>query len=127
MKTVERASMTKILAVDDSVSIRQMVSHTLKDAGYQVETANDGQDALSKVMSTKFDVVISDVNMPNMGGFELVKALRAKPQYKFIPILMLTTETSTDKKMQGKSAGATGWLVKPFNPETLLKTLKRVI
>ncbi|MEF1185407.1 response regulator, partial [Vibrio sinaloensis] len=105
--------MTKILAVDDSVSIRQMVSHTLKDAGYQVETANDGQDALSKVMSTKFDVVISDVNMPNMGGFELVKALRAKPQYKFIPILMLTTETSTDKKMQGKSAGATGWLVKP--------------
>ncbi|CAK4074813.1 response regulator [Vibrio sp. MarTm2] len=119
--------MTKILAVDDSVSIRQMVSHTLKDAGYQVETANDGQDALSKVMSTKFDVVISDVNMPNMGGFELVKALRAKPQYKFIPILMLTTETSTDKKMQGKSAGATGWLVKPFNPETLLKTLKRVI
>lgn len=119
--------MTKILAVDDSVSIRQMVSHTLKDAGYQVETANDGQDALSKVMSTKFDVVISDVNMPNMGGFELVKALRAKPQYKFTPILMLTTETSTDKKMQGKSAGATGWLVKPFNPETLLKTLKRVI
>lgn len=119
--------MTKILAVDDSVSIRQMVSHTLKDAGYQVETANDGQDALNKVTSTKFDVVISDVNMPNMGGFELVKALRAKPQYKFIPILMLTTETSTDKKMQGKSAGATGWLVKPFNPETLLKTLKRVI
>lgn len=119
--------MTKILAVDDSVSIRQMVSHTLKDAGYQVETANDGKDALNKVMGTKFDVVISDVNMPNMGGFELVKALREKPQYKFIPILMLTTETSADKKMQGKSAGATGWLVKPFNPETLLKTLKRVV
>ncbi|NOH78135.1 response regulator [Vibrio sp. RE86] len=119
--------MTKILAVDDSVSIRQMVSHTLKDAGYDVETANDGRDALSKVTSSKFDVVISDVNMPNMGGFELVKALREKPQYKFIPILMLTTETSTDKKQQGKSAGATGWLVKPFNPDTLLKTLKRVI
>jgi len=119
--------MTKILAVDDSVSIRQMVSHTLRDAGYDVETANDGRDALSKVSSSKFDVVISDVNMPNMGGFELVKALREKPQYKFIPILMLTTETSTDKKQQGKSAGATGWLVKPFNPDTLLKTLKRVI
>lgn len=119
--------MTKILAVDDSVSIRQMVSHTLRDAGYEVETANDGRDALSKVSSSKFDVVISDVNMPNMGGFELVKALREKPQYKFIPILMLTTETSTDKKQQGKSAGATGWLVKPFNPDTLLKTLKRVI
>ncbi|KLN63923.1 MULTISPECIES: response regulator [Vibrio] len=119
--------MTKILAVDDSVSIRQMVSHTLRDAGYDVETANDGRDALSKVSSSKFDVVISDVNMPNMGGFELVKALREKPQYKFIPILMLTTETSTDKKQQGKSVGATGWLVKPFNPDTLLKTLKRVI
>ncbi|AIS57873.1 histidine kinase [Vibrio coralliilyticus] len=119
--------MTKILAVDDSVSIRQMVSHTLRDAGYEVETANDGRDALNKVASSKFDVVISDVNMPNMGGFELVKALRDKPQYKFVPILMLTTETSTEKKQQGKSAGATGWLVKPFNPETLLKTLKRVI
>ncbi|KJY81826.1 histidine kinase [Vibrio galatheae] len=119
--------MTKILAVDDSVSIRQMVSHTLRDAGYDVETANDGRDALNKVSACKFDVVISDVNMPNMGGFELVKALREKPQYKFIPILMLTTETSTDKKQQGKSAGATGWLVKPFNPDTLLKTLKRVI
>ncbi|MEH0664323.1 response regulator [Vibrio scophthalmi] len=119
--------MTKILAVDDSVSIRQMVSHTLKDAGYEVETANDGKDALNKVMSAKFDVVISDVNMPNMGGFELVKALREKPQYKFVPILMLTTETSADKKLQGKQAGATGWLVKPFNPDTLLKTLKRVL
>ena len=119
--------MNKILAVDDSVSIRQMVSHTLRDAGYEVETANDGRDALNKVASSKFDVVISDVNMPNMGGFELVKALRDKPQYKFVPILMLTTETSTEKKQQGKSAGATGWLVKPFNPETLLKTLKRVI
>ncbi|GLQ76209.1 response regulator [Vibrio sp. vnigr-6D03] len=119
--------MTKILAVDDSVSIRQMVSHTLKDAGYDVETANDGSDALKKAKMTKFDVVISDVNMPVMGGFELVKAIRGNPQYKFIPILMLTTETSMEKKQQGKSAGATGWLVKPFNPETLLKTLKRVI
>ena len=99
----------------------------LLESGYEVETANDGRDALNKVASSKFDVVISDVNMPNMGGFELVKALRDKPQYKFVPILMLTTETSTEKKQQGKSAGATGWLVKPFNPETLLKTLKRVI
>ncbi|MGF1742002.1 response regulator [Vibrio profundum] len=119
--------MTKILAVDDSVSIRQMVSHTLKDAGYDVETANDGRDALNKAQKTKFDVVISDVNMPVMGGFDFVKAIRGNPQYKFIPILMLTTETSTEKKQQGKSVGATGWLVKPFNPETLLKTLKRVI
>ncbi|MBD1558120.1 response regulator [Vibrio sp. S9_S30] len=119
--------MTKILAVDDSVSIRQMVSHTLRDAGYDVETANDGSDALKKAKMTKFDIVISDVNMPIMGGFELVKAIRGNPHYKFIPILMLTTETSIEKKQQGKSVGATGWLVKPFNPETLLKTIKRVI
>ncbi|ENH4364294.1 response regulator [Vibrio fluvialis] len=119
--------MTKILAVDDSISIRQMVSHTLIDAGYEVETANDGREALTKAQSTKFDVVISDVNMPNMGGFELVKAIRGNPQYKFIPILMLTTETSMEKKQEGKLAGATGWLVKPFNPDTLLKTLKRVL
>ncbi|EMP4395062.1 response regulator [Vibrio fluvialis] len=119
--------MTKILAVDDSISIRQMVSHTLMDAGYEVETANDGREALTKAQSTKFDVVISDVNMPNMGGFELVKAIRGNPQYKFIPILMLTTETSVEKKQEGKLAGATGWLVKPFNPDTLLKTLKRVL
>ncbi|MGI2788528.1 response regulator [Vibrio fluvialis] len=119
--------MTKILAVDDSISIRQMVSHTLMDAGYEVETANDGREALTKAQSTKFDVVISDVNMPNMGGFELVKVIRGNPQYKFIPILMLTTETSMEKKQEGKLAGATGWLVKPFNPDTLLKTLKRVL
>ncbi|WP_172566550.1 response regulator [Vibrio fluvialis] len=119
--------MTKILAVDDSISIRQMVSHTLMDAGYEVETANDGREALTKAQSTKFDVVISDVNMPNMGGFELVKAIRGNPQYKFIPILMLTTETSMEKKQEGKLAGATGWLVKPFNPDTFLKTLKRVL
>ncbi|XAW87755.1 response regulator [Vibrio sp. CDRSL-10 TSBA] len=119
--------MTKILAVDDSISIRQMVSHTLKDAGFDVETANDGQDALIKAQRTKFDVIISDVNMPNMGGFELVKAIRGNPQYKFIPILMLTTETSTEKKQEGKQAGATGWIVKPFNPDTLLKTLQRVL
>ncbi|MDK9761924.1 response regulator [Vibrio sp. D420a] len=119
--------MKKILAVDDSVSIRQMVSHTLSDAGYEVETANDGSDALRKSQSQKFDLVISDVNMPIMGGFDLVRAIRGIPQYKFIPILMLTTETSAEKKQEGKSAGATGWLVKPFNPETLLKTLKRVL
>lgn len=119
--------MTKILAVDDSISIRQMVSHTLKDAGYEVETANDGNDALKKAQQTRFDVVISDVNMPIMGGLELVKAIRSNPAYRFVPILMLTTETSMDKKQEGKQAGATGWLVKPFNPDTLLKTIKRVI
>ncbi|MEI8611336.1 response regulator [Enterovibrio sp. Hal110] len=117
----------KILAADDSVSIRQMVSHTLKEAGYQVETANDGAEALSKAKSGDYDVIISDVNMPNMDGLEFVRQVRAVPQYKFTPILMLTTETSAEKKSMGKSAGATGWIVKPFNPDTLLKTLQRVI
>ncbi|MBV7297854.1 response regulator [Enterovibrio paralichthyis] len=119
--------MRKILAADDSVSIRQMVSHTLKEAGYQVETANDGAEALNKAKAGQYDVIISDVNMPNMDGLEFVRQLRAVPQYKFTPILMLTTETSAEKKSMGKSAGATGWIVKPFNPDTLLKTLQRVI
>lgn len=119
--------MRKILAADDSVSIRQMVSHTLKEAGFQVETANDGAEALSKAKSGKYDVIISDVNMPNMDGLEFVRQVRTVPQYKFTPILMLTTEASAEKKSQGKAAGATGWIVKPFNPDTLLKTLQRVI
>ncbi|CZF78896.1 MULTISPECIES: response regulator [Grimontia] len=119
--------MRKILAADDSVSIRQMVSHTLKEAGYQVETANDGAEALLKAKSGQYDVIISDVNMPNMDGLEFVRQVRSVPQYKFTPILMLTTETSAEKKSIGKSAGATGWIVKPFNPDTLLKTLQRVI
>ncbi|WP_054674952.1 response regulator [Parasalinivibrio latis] len=119
--------MHKILAADDSVSIRQMVSHTLKEAGYMVETANDGAEALNKAKTGKFDVIISDVNMPVMDGLEFVRQLRTVPQYKFTPILMLTTETSSEKKSQGKAAGATGWIVKPFNPDTLLKTLQRVL
>lgn len=119
--------MRKILAADDSVSIRQMVSHTLKEAGYEVDTANDGIEALLKAKEGHYDVIISDVNMPNMDGLEFVRQLRAQSQYKFTPILMLTTETSAQKKSLGKAAGATGWIVKPFNPETLLKTLQRVI
>ncbi len=119
--------MPRILAADDSLSIRQMVGHTLNQAGFQVETAVDGADALAKVNTSQFDVIISDVNMPNMDGFEFVKRVRTQPQYKFTPILMLTTESSAEKKSLGKSVGATGWIVKPFNPETLLKTLQRVI
>ncbi|PAR50715.1 response regulator [Vibrio metoecus] len=123
----EGNAMARVLAVDDSISIRQMVSHTLQDAGYEVETASDGRDALAKAQKSRFDVIISDVNMPIMGGFEFVKAVRQQSQYKFTPILMLTTETSPEKKQEGKAVGATGWLVKPFNPETLLKTLQRVL
>ncbi|TQP24432.1 response regulator [Vibrio cholerae] len=123
----EGNTMAKVLAVDDSISIRQMVSHTLQDAGYEVETAADGREALAKAQKARFDVIISDVNMPVMTGFEFVKAVRMQSQYKFTPILILTTETSPEKKQEGKAVGATGWLVKPFNPETLLKTLQRVL
>jgi two-component system chemotaxis response regulator CheY len=104
-----------------------MVSFTLKSAGYSTVEAKDGADGLSKAQSDKFDLVITDVNMPIMDGITLCAELRKLSGFQFIPILMLTTESSTDMKMKGKSAGATGWLVKPFNPEKLLATIKRVV
>ncbi|WP_306017595.1 response regulator [Balneatrix alpica] len=119
--------MYNILAVDDSASMRQMVAFTLKGAGYKVTDAVDGMDALSKAKTQKFDLVLTDINMPNMDGITLVKELRALPNYKFTPILVLTTESTDDKKMSGKVAGATGWLVKPFNPDKLLATIKKVL
>lgn len=119
--------MAKILAVDDSASMRQMVVFTLKGAGHEVIEAVDGVDALAKSKGKKFDLVISDVNMPNMDGITLIAELRKNADFKFIPMLMLTTESSTDKKQQGKAAGATGWIVKPFNPEQLLATIGKVI
>ena len=119
--------MTKILVVDDSNSIRDMVSFTLKSAGYQTVEAADGVQALNKAKIGSFDLVITDVNMPNMDGVTLCKELRTLPAFRFTPILMLTTESSTDMKMKGKDAGATGWLVKPFNPDKLLATIKRVV
>ena len=119
--------MTKVLVVDDSNSIRDMVSFTLKSAGYETVEAKDGIDGLNKAKTGTFDLVISDVNMPNMDGIALCQELRTLPNFKFTPILMLTTESSGDMKMKGKSAGATGWLVKPFNPEKLLATIKRVV
>jgi two-component system chemotaxis response regulator CheY len=120
-------AMPTILAVDDSASMRQMVSFTLKGAGFDVVDAIDGVDALSKAKSGKVDLVLTDVNMPNMDGISLIKELRALPGYKFTPILMLTTESGADKKSEGKSAGATGWIVKPFNPDQLLATIKKVL
>jgi len=116
-----------ILAVDDSASMRQMVCFTLKGAGYTVVEAVDGVDALNKAKAQKFDCVVTDVNMPNKDGITLIADLRALPDYKFIPMLMLTTESGTDKKQAGKAAGATGWIVKPFNPDQLLKTIKKVL
>lgn len=119
--------MTNILVVDDSNSIRDMVGFTLKSAGYSSVEAKDGLEGLNKAKTGKFDLVITDVNMPNMDGITLCQELRKLPQFKFTPILMLTTESSTDMKMKGKAAGATGWLVKPFNPDKLIQTIKRVV
>ncbi len=119
--------MTKILTVDDSASMRQMVSFTLKSAGFDVTDASDGDEALAIAKNQTFDVVITDVNMPNMDGITLCKELRSLASFKFTPILMLTTESSADKKQAGRAAGATGWIVKPFNPDQLLATVNKVI
>jgi two-component system chemotaxis response regulator CheY len=116
-----------ILAVDDSASMRQMVSFTLKGAGYEVVEAADGVEALNIAKTRSVNLVITDVNMPNMDGITLIRELRNLPNYKFTPLLMLTTESGADKKQQGKAAGATGWIVKPFNPDQLLKTVAKVI
>jgi len=119
--------MARILAVDDSASMRQMVAFTLKGAGHDVVEAVDGVDALAKANGQKFDLVISDVNMPNMDGITLIAELRKLADFKFTPMLMLTTESTGDKKQQGKAAGATGWIVKPFNPDQLLATIGKVL
>lgn len=113
------------LTVDDSKTMRDMVSFTLKQEGFDVIEAEDGQDALNKV-GGPLDVIITDLNMPNMDGLALIKALRGKPEYKAVPILMLTTESDAGKKGEGKAAGATGWIVKPFNPEQLVQTVRKV-
>ena len=119
--------MHSILAVDDSASMRQMVSFTLKSAGYSVVEAVDGQDAWEKAGSRDFDLVLTDQNMPRLDGITLIKSLRALPAFAGTPMLILTTESSDDMKSKGKTAGATGWLVKPFDPNKLLEVIKRVI
>lgn len=116
----------KVLAVDDSRTMREMVSFTLKNAGYEVIEAEDGKAALVALNGAKVDAIITDLNMPNMNGFELIRALRGNPAYKFTPILMLTTEGEDGKKEEGKAAGATGWIVKPFNPQKLVDVVKKV-
>ena len=117
----------KILAVDDSASIRQMVAFTLKSAGYEVVEAVDGMDGLDKAKAGSYNLVLTDQNMPRMDGLTLIKSLRATPQYRATPILMLTTESSDAMKSQGKAVGATGWLVKPFDPQKLIEVVKKVI
>jgi two-component system, chemotaxis family, chemotaxis protein CheY len=117
-----------IMTVDDSASIRQMVSFTLKkEGGYEVIEAVDGQDALNKLNGTPVQMVITDLNMPNLDGLGLIRAIRANPGYKFIPIVMLTTESQDTMKQQGRAAGATGWIVKPFKPEQLVAVVKKVL
>jgi len=119
--------MATILTVDDTASMRQMISFTLNSVGHDVIQAADGKEALELLQGKKVDLVIADVNMPNMDGITLVKSLRALADFKFTPILMLTTESQEAKRQQGKVAGATGWIVKPFNPEQLLTIVKKVL
>jgi two-component system, chemotaxis family, chemotaxis protein CheY len=119
--------MARILAVDDSAAMRQMVGITLTSAGHDVEQACDGHEALQIAERQKFDLVLTDVNMPNMDGLTLVRELRSRVRYRHTPLLVLTTEATEAKKQEGKAAGATGWLVKPFNPERLLAVIARVL
>ncbi len=119
--------MSQILIVDDSRSIRELLTSVLHGAGFNVTSAEDGEDGLNVAKSNKFDLVITDINMPVMDGIELLKSLRSLPDYSFRPILILTTEFSQEMKMKGKSAGATGWLVKPFDPVKLIEVIKRLL
>ncbi len=119
--------MARILAVDDSPAMRQMVGLTLRSAGHEVEHAADGCEALQIAGRSKFDLIITDVNMPRMDGITLVRELRTLGAYKYVPLLVLTTEATAERKQAGKAAGATGWLVKPFNPERLLATIDKVL
>jgi two-component system chemotaxis response regulator CheY len=116
-----------ILAVDDSASMRQMIGVTLRSAGYEVVEATDGDEALEYARKHRVDLVLADVNMPGIDGITLVAQLRTLPDYQLTPLLLLTTESSQERKLQGKQAGATGWMVKPFNPVQLLATLERVL
>ena len=116
------------LVVDDSPTMRQMVALTLINAGFNVVEAEHGKDAVNKVAGgSRMDIVVTDLNMPEMDGITLIKELRKMPAFKFTPILMLTTESAEDKKKAGKEAGATGWIVKPFNPELMLKVIAKVL
>jgi len=116
-----------VMTVDDSASLRQMVGFVLRDDGYEVVEAVDGLDALSKLNGREMHLFLSDINMPKMDGLELTRRLRAIPQYKFVPIVLLTTESHPEKRQEGKAAGATAWIVKPFKPDQLLAVVKKVV
>jgi two-component system chemotaxis response regulator CheY len=116
-----------ILIVDDSASVRQMVEVTLKSAGYQITAAKDGQEAFELCQNKIFDFVLTDQNMPRMDGLTLIKSLRGLGSYRTVPIVVLTTEASDAMKAQGRAAGATGWMVKPFDPAKLLQIAAKVL
>ena len=117
-----------IMTVDDSAAMRQMVSFTLKQGGYEVIEAVDGVDAWSKIgAADKVHLLVTDLNMPKMDGIELIRKVRSDPRFRYVPIIMLTTESQISKKQEGKVAGATGWIVKPFRPEQLLAVVKKVV
>ena len=116
-----------ILAVDDSSSLRQMVAFSLKAAGYQVVEAVDGQDGLEKAKTKSINLVLTDQNMPGMDGLTLIRELRQLPAYRATPILMLTTEAGDDMKAQGRAAGASGWMVKPFDPQKLVDVVRKLL
>jgi len=119
--------MANILTVDDAATMRQVVSFALTDAGHTVAEASGVDEALARASKSKFDLVIADLNMPGKNGLELVKALRAMPDFRFAPILMLTTEHRDELKAAGRQAGVTGWIVKPFEPRVLLDVVKKVL
>jgi len=119
--------MQSILAVDDSASMRKMVAFTLTGAGFHVVEAVDGQDALEKARAHRIALVLTDQNMPRMDGLTLTRSLRGDPRFSNVPILILTTESSEQMKMAGREAGATGWLVKPFDPARLIEVIRKVI
>ncbi len=117
----------KILFVDDSASMRQVVGMAISGAGYDVTTAEDGTDGVSKMNADKFDAIITDLNMPNMNGIEMIKEAKQNANNKFAPVIMLTTEAGDDMKQQGKDAGAKVWVVKPFKPDQLLGVLTKLL
>ena len=119
--------MASILAVDDSTSMRQMVAFTLKRAGFDVVEAVDGEDAFDHARRRTFDLVLTDQNMPRLDGIGLTKKLREHPNFRNTPILILTTESSAEMKQAGRNAGATGWLVKPFEPSKLVEVIRKVV
>ncbi|HUO31115.1 MAG TPA: response regulator [Bryobacteraceae bacterium] len=116
-----------IMTADDSPSMRQLIAFTLQNAGYQVVEAVDGQDAINRLATSPVQMLITDLNMPNVDGIELIRRVRALPEYKYLPIIMVTTESDDGKKQQGRAAGASGWIIKPFRGEQLVAVAKRFV